>query len=145
VKKTLFLLLSILGLLLSAPGAAVAANPHEVPNDPIVCVENADLTVSCSGSVAGLGNQAVIVQVDVDFACATRGNANQPGGHLQAQTGPIQPRNGRITFTGITTGPADCPPGLNPVVGDTATLSIFDLNDNLLFQATVAIEPAPTP
>jgi hypothetical protein len=103
-----------------------------------VCTLNDNQTVTCSGSVAGLGNQPVVAQVDVDFACATRGNAKQPGGHLQAKTGPITPRNGRITFS-VTTGPADCPPGLNPVVGDTATVKILSTGDRVLFTTTETI------
>ena len=119
-------------------GTASAASPHEVTKDPITCVLNADSTVTCSGSVAGLGNQAVIARVDVDFACATRGNANQPGGHLQSQTEPIKTRNGRITFS-VTSGPATCPPGLNPVVGETATVTLLDRAGAVLFQTTEVI------
>jgi len=136
-KLGIIAVLALMGLALAAV-PALAANPHEVVNDPIVCTLNEDQTVTCAGSVAGLGNQAVIAQVDVDFACATRGNENQPGGHLQAQSDPIQTRQGRITFS-ETTGPAECPPGLNPVVGETATVTILDLEGNVLFTRTVAI------
>ena len=129
--------LALMALALAAV-PALAARPHEVVNDPIVCTLNADQTVTCAGSVAGLGNQAVIAQVDVDFACATRGNANEPGGHLQAQSDPIQTRQGRITFS-QTTGPAECPRGLNPVVGETATVTILDLEGNVLFTKTEPI------
>ena len=118
---------------------ALAVSPHEVTNDPIVCTLDTDQTVTCAGSVAGLGNRAVIAAVDVDFACATRSNENRPGGHLQAQSEPIQTRSGRITFS-ETTGPADCPPGLNPVVGETATVRILDLAGNVLFTTTIPIE-----
>jgi hypothetical protein len=133
-------IIAVLSLIVAAISAvpALAANPHEVTNDPIVCTLNADQTVTCAGSVAGLGNQAVIAQVDADFACETRSGSNQPGGHLQAQSEPIQTRSGRITFS-ETTGPADCPPGLNPVVGETATVTIFDLAGNVLFTKTEPI------
>jgi hypothetical protein len=118
---------------------ALAARPHEVPNDPITCTLNANQTVTCSGSVAGLGNQPVRAVVDVAFACETRSGSNQPGGHVQGKTGLIQPTNGRITFSDLTTGPATCPRGLNPVVGDTATVSIFSAGGTLLFSKTVDI------
>ena len=136
-KLGIVAVLSLMALALAAV-PALAANPHEVTNDPIVCTLNANQTVTCSGSVAGLGNQPVRAQVDVDFACATRGNENQPGGHLQAKSAPITPHNGRITFS-LTTGPATCPPGLNPVVGETATVTIFDLAGNILFRTTETI------
>ena len=124
-------------LALSA-GTASAASAHEVTQDPIKCVLNSNNTVTCSGSVAGLGNQAVIARVDVKFACATRGNASEPGGHLQAQTQPIQTRNGRITFS-VTSGPAKCPPGLVPVVGKTATVTLLNRAGAVLFQTTKTI------
>jgi hypothetical protein len=136
-KVGIVAVLSLMALAIAAV-PALAASPHEVTNDPIQCVLNDNGTVTCSGSVAGLGNRAVVAQVDVEFACATRGNAKQPGGHLQSKSGPIQTRNGRITFS-VTAGPASCPPGLNPVVGRTATVSILTLNGNVLYTTTVTI------
>jgi hypothetical protein len=136
-KIGIIAVLSLMALALAVV-PALAASPHEVTNDPIECVLNNNGTVTCSGSVAGLGNRAVIAQVDVDFACATRGNAKQPGGHLQSKSGPIQTKNGRITFS-VTTGPASCPPGLNPVVGKTATVSILTTGGRVLYETTVPI------
>jgi hypothetical protein len=137
IRSILFVLFASLGLLFATTTTAMAANPHEVPNNPIVCTSNGT-TVTCSGSVAGLGNEAVIAVVDADFACQTRPGNNNPPGHIQGKSGPIQPKNGRINFS-VTTGPATCPPGLNPVIGDFATVSIFDLEGNLLFQKRVRI------
>src|SRR5215218_4207146 len=97
-KIGIIAVLALMALALAAV-PALAARPHEVTNDPIVCTLNEDQTVTCAGSVAGLGNEPVSAQVDVDFACATRGNENQPGGHLQAKTEPIQTHQGRITFS----------------------------------------------
>ena len=138
--RRLLTVLAVLGagLVLTA-GAASAASPHEVTQDPITCVLNANNTVTCSGSVAGLGNQAVIARINVKFACATRGNASEPGGHLQAQTQPIQTRNGRITFS-VTSGPAKCPPGLVPVVGKSATVTLLNRAGAVLFQVTKVIQ-----
>jgi len=137
IRSIFLVIFASLGLLFAGTSTAFAANPHEVPNNPIVCTSNGT-TVTCSGSVAGLGNEAVIAVVDVDFACQTRPASNNPPGHIQGKSGPIQPRNGRINFS-VTTGPATCPPGLNPVIGEFATVSIFDLQGNLLFQTTVRI------
>jgi hypothetical protein len=137
-KIGIIAVLSLMALALAAV-PVFAASPHEVTNNPIECVFNNNGTVTCSGSVAGLGNRAVIAQVDVAFACATRGNEKQPGGHLQSKSGPIQTRNGRITFS-VTTGPAKCPPGLNPVVGKTAKVSILTLGGKVLYETTVPIK-----
>jgi hypothetical protein len=120
---------------------ALAASPHEVAKNPIECtLSGANNTkVTCTGSVAGLGNVSqVIATVDAKFACETRSGSNQPGGHLQDQTNPINVRNGRVNFS-VDSGPARCPRGLNPVVGDTATVSILDLQGNLLFSKEVRI------
>ena len=134
-------ILSMLLLAFSA-SAALAINPHEVPSNPIVCTEvqtEAGPAVQCAGELAGLGTGAVIIQVDVALACETRSGSNQPGGHLQATTEPITPEHGHVNFD-VTTAAAECPPGLNPVVGETATVSVFRAaTGELLFRTTVPI------
>ena len=139
LQRLLTLLTIFAAALALSTGTASAASPHEVTQDPITCTLNTNNTVTCRGSVAGLGNQVVIASVSVKFACATRGNAMEPGGHLQAKSGPIQTRNGRITFS-VTTGPAKCPPGLRPVVGDTATVTLFNRAGAILFQTVETIK-----
>jgi hypothetical protein len=133
-------IIAVLSLIVTALAAvpALAVNPHEVPNNPIVCTEG-DNAVQCAGSIAGLGTGAVIIQVDVALACETRSGSNQPGGHLQATTEPITPRGGRVNFD-VTTEAADCPRGLNPVVGEEATVNVFSAATGaLLFTTTVDI------
>jgi hypothetical protein len=97
--------------------------------------------VTCSGTVSGLGNvtQANSV-VEADFACATKRSGHKPGGHLQADSGPLPVTNGSLTFS-VTTGPASCPAGLVPTIGDTATVSIFSGN-TLVYETTKNIVPA---
>ena len=131
-KIGIIALLSLMALALAAV-PVMAASPHEVPKDPIECVLNNDGTVTCDGTVAGLGNVSrVTTNIDVPFGCATRGNMNQPRGHIQGTSGPLRVRNGRVTFS-VTAGPAVCPNGLNPAVGDFATVTISDLDGNVLF------------
>lgn len=129
-------------LMVAAVTVASAASPHEVPSNPIVCTEvqtAAGPAVQCSGGIAGLGTGAVIIGVDVGLACETRSGSNQPGGHLQATTEPITPEHGRVDFD-VTTAAASCPRGLNPVVGDTATVNVFSAaTGQLLFTTTVPI------
>jgi hypothetical protein len=111
-----------------------------VKNNPIVCqeVQNA---VECSGSIAGLGSaDRVTITVDASLACETKSGANQPGGHLQATSQPIDVRSGRVNFD-VTTSQADCPPGLVPVVGDTATIIVRAFpSGEVLFRTTVPIQ-----
>src|SRR5215207_7976150 len=119
------------------PATSWAKNPHEVPNNPIVCTLLEGPAVSCSGSIAGLGTGDVIIEVDVALACETRPGSNQPGGHLQATSEPITPRGGRVNFENVATDAAECPPGLNPVVGDFATVNVYDFETGeLLFTTT---------
>jgi hypothetical protein len=129
---------TVLALLVTGT-AAQAANPHESQNNPIRCVLNADNSVTCAGTVVGLGNQVVTARVEADFACATRRSGHQPGGHLQSDSEPIATRNGQITFS-ETAGPARCPRGLNPVVGDTATVTLFSSSGEALFTKRVPIQ-----
>ena len=137
-------IIGVLSMLLVAfaASAALAVNPHEVPNNPIVCTvveTDAGPAVACSGSIAGLGTGDVIIRIDVALACETRSGSNQPGGHLQATTEPITPEHGRVDFD-VTTAAAECPPGLNPVVGEEATVSVFSAATGaLLFTTTVPI------
>jgi hypothetical protein len=136
-------IIGVLSMLLVAfaASAALAVNPHEVPSNPIVCTE-VDNAVQCAGGIAGLGTGAVTIQVDAALACETRSGSNQPGGHLQATTEPIAPEHGRVDFD-VTTAAARCPRGLNPVVGETATVTVFSAATGAqLFQTTVPITGA---
>jgi hypothetical protein len=140
-RVTLLTLLSLVALGAWVSTAA-AINPHEVAANPIVCTvveTEGGPAVECAGAIAGLGTGAVIIEVDVALACETRSGANQPGGHLQATTEPITPEHGRVDFD-VTTAAAECPPGLNPVVGETAIVSVFSAaTGELLFRTEVAI------
>jgi hypothetical protein len=139
-----FGIIAVLSLLAVAFAAVpvLAANPHEVPSNPIVCtVVDTDEgpAVNCAGAIAGLGTGDVIIGVDVALACETRSGANQPGGHLQTTTEPITPEHGRVDFD-VTTAAAECPRGLNPVVGEEATVNVFSAaTGELLFTTTVPI------
>jgi hypothetical protein len=137
MKKSTIVGLFLLLPLAIPPALAWAVNAHESTNDPFVCEEQPNGTVICSGTAVGLGNDAVVVQVDVAFACETRSGSNQPGGHIQDDTGPIEPDEGRVEFE-VPVGPAKCPRGLNPVVGDTAILTILS-EDEILLQQSVPI------
>jgi hypothetical protein len=124
-----FGIIAVLSLIVAALAAvpALAANPHQVSNNPIVCEEvqvQGDPAVRCSGSIAGLGGaDRVTISIDARLACETRSGSNQPGGHLQATSKPLTVKSGRVNFT-VTTEAADCPRGLNPVVGETATITV---------------------
>jgi hypothetical protein len=135
-----FLVLGVVVAAVAAVPATWAANPHEVPHNEITC-QQFGLAVNCFGSIAGLGSaDSVVIQIDADVACSTRPGNNQPKGHLQAKTEPIEPKGGRVNFD-ETTDSASCPNGLNPVVGDEATITVFDAaTHEVLFTTTVTID-----
>jgi hypothetical protein len=135
-----FLVLGVVVAAIAAvPATAWGARPHEVNNNPIVC-EQVGTAVECSGSIAGLGSaDAVRITVDASLACETKSGSNQPGGHLQGTSQPIPVRSGRVNFD-VRTASASCPPGLRPVVGDTATITVRDASTGeVLFRTTVPI------
>ena len=113
---------TIIGLVaLTSIGLAQKPGAH-VLEDP-VCTIN-DGTITCTGgSAAGLGNQAVIVSASAPAGCSTRPDSNNPPGHAQFTSAPIQPRGGRINFPTFTLS-ADCPPGLNSFIGSVVTYEI---------------------
>ena len=120
---------------------ALAANPHQPASaEPITCTQLADFSVECTGDLAGLGNvDNIDVFVDVAAGCATSGNLKQPKGHIQGGQTDIPVTNGRAQFD-VTTASPDCPPGLNPVVGSTALVTVTDsATDEVLFQQRVTI------
>jgi hypothetical protein len=134
-----------LGVVVAAVAAipatsAWAGNPHQVNNNPITCTEVGGPAVECSGSISGLGSaDRVVITVDASLACGTKSGSNQPGGHLQGTSQPIPVKSGRVNFD-VTTGSASCPPGLVPVVGDTATITVRDADTGgTLFATTVPI------
>jgi hypothetical protein len=144
VKRFLVLGLAVAAVAAIPATSALAANPHQVPHNEITCQQVGPASapaVNCSGSIAGLGSaDAVVIQIDAALACSTRKGNNEPGGHLQATTEPIPPKGGRVNFN-ETTDSAECPNGLNPVVGDTATITVRDADTGaVLFTTTVPIE-----
>jgi hypothetical protein len=140
-KIGIIAVLSLMALAIAVvPALAAKPGAHEQKKDTITCTTDGT-TVTCSGTVSGLGNVSTAnTQVTADFACATRPGNNKPPGHLQGDSGPIPVSNGSITFS-VTTGPASCPGGLVPTIGDTATVSIFS-DTRLLYETTVPIVPA---
>jgi hypothetical protein len=141
-KFGIIAVLALMALAIAAvPALAAKPGAHEQKKDTITCTTDG-FTVTCSGTVSGLGNiDEANTEVLADFACATRGNGNQPKGHLQGDSGPLPVSNGSLTFS-VETGPASCPSGLNPTIGQNATVNIFtDNGTTLVYTTTVPIVP----
>jgi hypothetical protein len=123
-------------------GPALAANPHFLGNSPTWSLVGN--TVTASGSIAGVGNQnldlELIVNASQTVLCRNRGGNIAPGQtkFFQAATTQenLEPRNGRVNFDiSATASPAGdlsgaCPnPSWTPIPGDvtvhSATLNVY--------------------
>jgi hypothetical protein len=119
--RQLGIILVVLVAVGMSAAVATAQNPHFV-GEPTCSLNNACTTVTCTGKIAGVGTEPTTVVVDIANSGCVNKPGHEPPGHATVATGPIQPRGGQITFTaGIT---LDCPPGLTPVFGDEALISI---------------------
>jgi len=111
MRHTLFTILTVATFLLLSAVPALAQNPHYVVEP--TCTVNPDNTVTCTGSVAGVGNDPLTVVVDavlnVEILCTNPGQNVAPGQTQQTtvsgtQTN-IQPEHGRATFSVTTVAP----------------------------------------
>jgi hypothetical protein len=116
----------LIGLLL-AP-AVSAANPHFV-SGPVTSTEGGALVTS--GSIAGLGNEDVTIEVDATaiVTCENRGG-HKPPGQTETVSGSqtiTDVKNGRVDFQVITGEVSDpCPGPMEPTVEFTsATITVF--------------------
>lgn len=112
------------------PGAHFVGDPY---------CELGDESLTCVGTVAGLGNRAVTVNIDVETTCTNTGQGNgnhhQPGGLAHGSTGPIDPENGRIDFD--VTVSSNCPDTMTVGFESPAYLTILQGSQEV-FTATIA-------
>jgi hypothetical protein len=147
MRRTIFfVLLTVLMALSIATPAALAQNPHYVVEP--TCTVNPDNTVTCTGSVAGVGNDLLTVVVDavlsVEILCTNPGGNVAPGQTQQTtvtgEASNIQPEHGRATFSVTTAAPTidpnqpskelGCPnnkwtASIGAVTVESATIQIF--------------------
>jgi hypothetical protein len=129
-----FVVISIVAL--TTLGFAQKSGAHLL-EEP-VCTLSGDTIICEGGSAAGLGNQPVTVSADVPAGCEVRPGTNEPRGHAQEESEPIQPRGGRINFPTFNLT-ADCPSGLNPTFGDEVTYTILNGDGVLVLTFTVEV------
>jgi hypothetical protein len=120
--KRIILLMAVAGaasLALLASGTASALDPIELKvtlNDQ-QCTQNTNNSLTCSGSLTGLGGQTIDVTVTSGFACINRGG-NQPPGQVSGSETNIPVKNGNADFS-VTTSSASCPDQMQPVFTGT--------------------------
>jgi hypothetical protein len=117
-KKHYLVLAMLMGVVAAISVVATASNVHFVGSP--TCTQSGG-TVTCTGSLAGLGSQTTIIRATSSFTCTNRGG-NQPGGLASGQTGPITPQNGRVNFTVTLSG--SCPDGMTATFGPVTITAI---------------------
>jgi hypothetical protein len=167
-RLVLFVSLLALSLLGISTTTASAASPHFKGNSGPSCTvdftSSSSASTTCSGTLAGLGNETVVVSVTVAgravYTCTNQGG-NAAAGQNKVQVGPVtgpplvipadQIKNGNLSFTThptvltapttVTGAEAGCPnsnwTGVNPVLTVTSvTLVIEQPPGTVIFSCT---------
>jgi hypothetical protein len=134
--RKLVVILFVMSALLVTAGTALAQKPGAHWNvDPVCTYNSTKTTITCTeGVAAGLGSAAVTFVATTPGGCETRGNQNEPGGHVQSPVYNLVPRGGRINTPQVTLS-ANCPPGLNQFLGPAVTYTL-SRNGTIVLQTT---------
>ena len=138
-----------LGLLVAfaAPPAFGAPHYQEGP----VCEDNGNGTVTCTGDIAGLGNENIDVLVTASgtTTCQNRGkkppSGQEPPGLATVSEGSetdLRVKNGRATFSVTTDAENPCPDRMIAnTTFDTVTVTVFQPagTNNVILQDTFSL------
>jgi hypothetical protein len=106
---------------------ATAQNPHFVGDQQCLrTFERNTCQVCCSGKIAGVGETPFSVAVDIEGGCITLSGSNEPPGHLQTTTGPIEPSGGNIVYQNVCVT-LKCPGELDLFLDTTASISLLEV------------------
>lgn len=168
MKRFLWLLALLTTALLAVATQATAASPHfkngGTPTCTITSLSSASSSTTCTASLAGLGNQDLVVQTSVSgfarYTCTNQGGNAAPGQN-KVLIGPAtstttlpasQIKNGNLTFTtnpAVLAAPstvsgqvAGCPnnnwTGTNPQATVTSITLTISQGGALLFTCTAS-------
>jgi hypothetical protein len=140
--------ITVFGIVALTAAPALSGNPHYLTGP--TCVDNGDSTVTCSGDIAGLGNENidVVVTASGTTTCENRGNkpptGQEPSGLDTTSTGEatnVRVKNGRASFSVTTVPENPCPDQMIALTTfDSATLTVFQPSgsDNVVLETTVS-------
>jgi hypothetical protein len=160
-------MLLVLGVFGVAASAAVAASPHFKHGGEPVCTINGTATsqtVTCTGTLAGLGNEDLVIETTVTgfaiYECQNQGGNVAPGQNKVLEGPQTVPtvipsgeiKNGNVTFTTnpntleaaptVSGAEAGCPnqnwTGVNPTVTLTDITVTISQGGVLLFTCTAS-------
>lgn len=135
-----------LGLVAFAASPVLAGSHYQAGP---TCIDNGDSTVTCSGDIAGLGNQNIDVTVVASGSttCTNRGNkpptGQEPSGLDTTSSGSatnVRVKNGRATFGVTTDAENPCPDHMIAnTVFDSVTVTVFQPSgsDNVILENTL--------
>ena len=164
--KRFALAVAVMAALTMTAQVAQAASPHFKKGGTPVCTisgSGATKTVTCKGTLAGLGNEDVVINVTTSgfavYQCQNKGGNMAPGQN-KVLTGPTttpttirsgEIKNGNLTFTagGTLTAPstvsgqaAGCPnpnwTGVNPTLTITSIRLTISQGGNTFYDRTVS-------
>jgi hypothetical protein len=121
-----------LGLVVALASPAFGGAHYQVGPD---CEDNGNSTVTCTGDIAGLGNENidVVVTASGTTTCENRGNkpptGQEPPGLDTTSSGSatnLRVKNGRATFGVTTDAENPCPDRMIAITTfDTVTVTVF--------------------
>jgi hypothetical protein len=125
---TLMALVGAAAVAVLLPGTASSLDPIElkVVGHNLECHVNNNDTVTCTGTISGLGSQTADITVDVGFSCENEGG-NFPGGQVSATQEDVTPDQGNVTVN-VTTSSAKCPDKMTEHFGPNATITVEQTN-----------------
>jgi hypothetical protein len=136
-----------LTIALAAPPAFAGAHYQVGPD----CEDNGNGTVTCTGDIAGLGNENIDVLVTASgtTTCQNRGNkpptGQEPSGLDTTSEGSetnLRVKNGRATFSVTTDAENPCPDRMIAITTfDTVTVTVFQPagTNNVILQTTFSL------
>jgi hypothetical protein len=147
--KSLLISMLSFGLVttLAAPPAFAAAHYQDGPD----CEDNGNGTVTCTGDIAGLGNENIDVLVTASgtTTCENRGNkppsGQEPPGLDTVSEGSetdLRVKNGRATFSVTTDAENPCPDRMIAITTfDTVTVTVFQPagTNNVILEDTFSL------
>src|SRR5919108_1869401 len=141
--KRLVMLTTLLAAL-AVPSAALSLEDLKITDQGTTCrAVNNGTAVNCIGKYTGIGASysTVSIEIKADYTCTNKAG-NTVVGQSASSSGPIEVRNGQVTFNETTSSVSDkCTKADDHTATfTTATISIVDANGNVIRSFTYVVQ-----